>query len=389
MSGKSSLAKYERDLKSSLFSLLQKQGFRLGEDQLVKEKSYSKKQVRQRHAYSRNERLLEESKLVEKWLPRVSKYFASGSDIDLKRVDPYPVVISESDDEFAALFRIASLWWSIPVSKGFGRRFRILIFDRSNDKLIGLLALTDPVFNLRTRDSWVGWNVKTREKMLAHVMDACVLGAVPPYNEILGAKLVALIASSNFVRDVFRKRYKKSESVILGREFDGRLAMVTATSALGVSSIYNRLSFDGVSLFNHVGFTEGYGHFHLANGTYEKLREYLRMIDNDEVERYKFGSGPNYRIRIVRTALENLGLSGHLLRHGIKRAVYLSPLAANTPEFLRGETKRLRWFDRPLGDVVDHWKTRWMLPRAERDQSYLNFDKKQWKRILKPREDEF
>ena len=119
------------------------------------------------------------------------------------------------DEEFAALFRIATLWWSVPVSRGYGRRFRVLVFDRSNDKLLGLFALADPVFNLRTRDAWVGWDVRTRERMLAHVMDAYVLGSVPPYNQLLGAKLVALLAASDFSRSVFARRYKKTTSVIL------------------------------------------------------------------------------------------------------------------------------------------------------------------------------
>jgi len=37
------------------------------------------------------------------------------------------------------------------VSRGYGRQ-RFLIWDQSNEKLIGLIALGDPVFNLRVRD---------------------------------------------------------------------------------------------------------------------------------------------------------------------------------------------------------------------------------------------
>ncbi len=33
---------------------------------------------------------------------------------------------------------------------------RYLVYDRNNDKLIGIFALTDPVFNLRVRDAWIG-----------------------------------------------------------------------------------------------------------------------------------------------------------------------------------------------------------------------------------------
>jgi hypothetical protein len=325
--------------------------------------------------------LTEERPFIEKWFPRLSKYLASGSEVEPSQISPYPVLVQDSE-ELAALFRLATLWWSVPVSHGYGRRFRILIFDRSNNKLLGLLGLTDPVFNLRTRDNWIGWDVRTREKRLAHVMDAFVLGSVPPYNQLLGAKFVALVAASDFVRKVVRERYGKARSVILQREFDGRLALVTATSALGRSSIYNRLRHNGVQVFQPVGFTEGFGHFHLANGTFEKLRQYMKACRDPEIGRYRFGTGPNYRIRVARRALEHLGLPAELLRHGVKRAVYVAPLAANTAAFLRGEAARLRWYDRPLEEVVASWRERWLLPRASRDCSYQTFRSESWEQIL-------
>ncbi len=198
----------------------------------------------------------------------------------------------------------------------------------------------------------VGWDVRTREANLAHVMDANVLGAVPPYNHLLGAKLVGLLAASNFVRDVFRQRYRQSPAIITERNFDERLALVTVTSALGPSSIYNRLCFNGVNVFAPIGFTEGYGHFHLANGTYESLRNYLRAMGDPVVEQCKFGNGPNYRFRVVRRALEHLDLPPGLLCHGVKRGVYVAPLASNTAAFLRGESHRLQWYDRSFESVM-------------------------------------
>lgn len=372
---------FRRKLRAELLALVEKQGFKIGPDHLLTQRSYGKKRIRAIHSLSREERLAEERPFVEKWFPRLSKYLASGSEVDPSQINPYPVLV-QKNEELAALFRLATLWWSVPVSHGYGRRFRILIFDKWNNKLIGLLGLTDPVFNLRTRDNWIGWNVRTREKRLAHVMDAFVLGAVPPYNQLLGAKLVALLAASDFVRKIVKTRYGKAKSVILQRKFDGRLAMVTATSALGRSSIYNRLRHNEVEVFQPVGFTEGYGHFHLANGTFEKLRQYMKACRDREIGRYRFGSGPNYRMRVARKALEHLGLPPDMLRHGVKRAVYVAPLAANAAAFLRGEAKRLRWYDRPLGDIVAHWRERWLLPRASRDSSYQAFRSETWKKIL-------
>lgn len=375
------ISKGGRELRSSLLVLLKKQGFRLNGDHTVRQLSYQKDQVRAIHSYSRVGRLTEEGSFIRLWFPRLSHYFASGSEIDPAVIQPDPVLIDGSE-ELSALFRMACLWWSVPVSRGFGRRIRALVFDRSNGKLFGLLGLTDPVFNLNTRDSWIGWNARDREKRLCHVMDAYVLGAIPPYNRLLGAKFMGLLAASDFVRKVFEQRYGNVRSVILKRKLDGRLAMVTATSALGTSSIYNRLRYQGVTVFSLLGFTEGYGHFHLANGTFEKMREYLRSLGDQEITKYQFGSGPNYRIRVIRRALNYLGLPGDIVRHGVKRGVYVAPLAANAVGFLRGEAKRLQWHHRPIEPIVKYWRERWMLPRAVRDSSFREFRQEEWRNIL-------
>jgi hypothetical protein len=375
------LSRAAKNLRLQLLRLLREQGFKLGEDYQPQISGESKRSVRAVHRHFRQDRLQEEAKFCNEWFPKISKYFASGSDVNPALVDPYPVLV-EDNEELAALFRIAALWWSIPVSKGYGRRFRVLIFDRSNGKLFGLLALADPVFNLRTRDSWIGWGVRTREQMLAHVMDAYVLGSVPPYNRLLGAKFVSLLAASDFTRNVFARRYKSKKSIILGKEFDGRLALVTTTSALGTSSILNRLRFNDISVFEPLGFTEGFGHFHLANGTFEKIRTHLESCGDDATRQYKFGSGPNYRMRVVRRALERLHLPANLLRHGVRRGVYVAPLARNTVEFLNGKASRLQWHRRPLSDIVSFWRERWLLPRAIRDLSYRDFDAASWPDIL-------
>jgi hypothetical protein len=76
---------------------------------------------------SREERSIQSGLLFKSGF-LMSKYFASGRR-GSPSIDPVPMVV-ENDEEMAALFRVACLWWSIPVSRGFGRRFRVLVFDR-------------------------------------------------------------------------------------------------------------------------------------------------------------------------------------------------------------------------------------------------------------------
>ncbi len=69
---------------------------------------------------------------------------------------------------------------------------RFLVVDGiSDDKVIGLIGLADPVYVLASRDSAIGWNREWRKERLFSVMDAFVLGAVPPYNALCGGKLAS------------------------------------------------------------------------------------------------------------------------------------------------------------------------------------------------------
>ena len=72
-------------------------------------------------------------------------------------------------------------------------------------------------------------------------MDAYVVDAVPPYADLLGGKLVASLIASKEVGNKFQERYGGREGIISGKHKQARLTLVTVTSALGRSSVYNRL----------------------------------------------------------------------------------------------------------------------------------------------------
>jgi hypothetical protein len=66
----------------------------------------------------------------------------------------------------------------------------------------------------------------------------------------------------------------------------------------------------------------------------------------------------------------------------VRRGVYVAPLARNTAAFLNGQESRLQWHRRPLEDIVQTWRHRWLLPRAERDLSYREFQADAWFEII-------
>ena len=169
---------------------------------------------------------------MERCWSKFNRYFASGRDISPTQIKPRLEVVHgvpwQSD-----LFKLASLTWSVPVSNGYGRRLRFLVWDDSNGKLLGLIALTDPVFNLSARDAEIGWSAADRRQRLIHTMDAHVLGAVPPYNQLLCGKLLACLVRSVEIRDLFRAKYGATEGIISGEKKNARLLAITTSSSLG------------------------------------------------------------------------------------------------------------------------------------------------------------
>ncbi|MBE3576902.1 MAG: DUF4338 domain-containing protein [Limnochordales bacterium] len=314
---------------------------------------------------------------LERHSERLLEHIASGFEVEPERMSP--VVIPVATERDSMLFRFASLSWSVPVSSGYGRRLRFLVLDQHNEKLIGILGLCDPVFNLACRDRWIGWEVRQKEERLRSVMNAYVLGAVPPYSFLLGGKLVALLALSNEVRAEFRRRYRGQESVIKGRPHDGVLALITVTSALGRSSLYNRLKARGRTYYFRLGETAGWGHHHLSyNGLWEGLHALLEEAEDPLLKKHRYGCGPNWKFRLVRRALELLGLPEDVLRHELKREVYAAPLGDNALAFLRGEADRLEEYDWPTEHLFWIFRERWLLSRARRTDAWRRFRREEF-----------
>jgi hypothetical protein len=323
--------------------------------------------IRADHADHRRDRARAESDFVSQNLERLLPSFANADDVRVDKISP-KIELVHSDSDASHLFRLATLLWSVPVSRGYGRRLRFLVRDVQNDKLIGIMALGDPVFNLRARDEWIGWDVRAREKRLCNVMDAYVLGAVPPYSHLIGGKLVAALVASREIHQLFAERYGNREGIISQENRRARLALITTTSSLGRSSIYNRLKIGGRQLFQPIGFTGGWGHYHLDTELFQKMRRLLELVGHEYADGYKYGSGPNWKMRVIRGALEEIGVDHDVLRHGIKREVFAVPLARNAQAFLRGDHCRIsRWETHSASDIAEFCVNRWLLPRFQRD----------------------
>lgn len=353
---------------------LRQQGFRLTNEGLRISDHRDKNFLRQLHSAAVRHRVEQRSALRSKEPVLVSR-IAAGTEVDPFRVSPRLIEVQpKSQDEL--LFRYAALHWSVPVSSGYGRRLRFLAVDRHNDKLIGIIGLGDPVFGLAARDHWVGWTNEQRRSRLRHVLDAYVLGAVPPYSSLLGGKLMAMLATSKEVQHAFKRKYDERTALISGLGGDASVAMITTTSALGRSSMYNRLRFHDRLLFEPVGYTSGSGEFHFANGLYEDLLAFARATCTPTAKNGSWGIGFRNRREVVRNALRGLGLPLALNYHGVQRQVYVAPLAINTRPFLQGKEDVLDGYCEDAGSLFGYFRERWLIPRAQRTQAYRDFDPK-------------
>ncbi|WP_094194298.1 Druantia anti-phage system protein DruA [Bradyrhizobium viridifuturi] len=372
----------EAVLKRKVRAHLRKLGFDKSSDGSLCPPSSSKETVRSLHSDQRKTGLKAHRAFISNTFPRLKKYLAEGNDIDPAKLLPELELI-EAETWQSELFRLASLSWSVPVSNGFGRRLRYLVWDRGNDKLMGIIAIGDPVFNLKARDDLFAWTVKDRGKRLVNILDAYVLGAVPPYNMLLGGKLVSCLVRSREVRDDFKERYGDTRGIISRKKKKAQLVVVTTSSSLGRSSVYNRLKLGKQEYFRSIGFTQGWGHFHVPDALFTELRDYLRKRKHKYVDGHGFGEGPNWRLRTIRAAFDALGFKADLLKHGIGREIFVCELAHNAGRILRGEAVRANYQGlQSVAEIGLLARDRWIIPRALRRPEFRDWTHDHFKALL-------
>ena len=227
-----------------------------------------------------------------------------------------------------------------------------------------------------------------KKRRIAGLMDITTCGAIPPYNEILGGKLVSFLMGSPQVISEYRERYKDQESVIASR-MKGEpvtrrpdLVLLSTTSLYAVgSSQYNRLdapTANGNLEYEHIGESSGHGHIHISQRTFATLVELLGELAkrDPDIERpsNRFGNGVNYRMRTIKAALSQIGLQP-LHQHEQPRLIYLVPLAKNWREYLTGKDDAPEYVYADTEDdpgpetqaLIDFWKLRWFYKRAQKD----------------------
>lgn len=330
---------------------------------IVPPDSYDKETIKEAMSIKRDEIIFKNRKWIDQHIDLARKNLANGYDALRSTIKPI-IEVCETQKQHD-LFRIFRYYWSSPYSEYVGRRIKLIIRDGAlpNKPVIGIAALGSPIIHIPERDEFIGWDVAMRTKNLIYAMDAYVIGALPPYNYLLGGKLVSYILASKEVREIYRKKYKDKVTLIDKRKAN-QLVGIFTTSLYGKSSQYNRLKYKNELLYKPIGETKGFGTLHLSEETIEKMQEYLKsekiFITN------KFGDGPSWTMRVIHKAGEMLGFDPHLLlKHSFKRNIYFIPLGQNWKAFLNGQSKKPLYYNYSKDELVQFWKERWLENRKQ------------------------
>lgn len=349
------------ELRQLVFEELESLGFFFDEQgELIPPKS-DKNAIKLLHKPAKEIKLREGQDWIRRKLPRYRNYFADGQNISPKLVKP--ILIEVKENWQSDLFRLARYYWSLPYSFGFGRRLRFLLLDENNNKLIGIFGLQSPPISFPARDNLFDYPEGSKTELANQTMDIFTLGAIPPYTRLLGGKLVALAVSSNEVRESYYAKYSGRKTEMEERVIPAHLVALTTTSAFGRSSIYNRLKYNDLLIAESLGYTNGYGNFHLQR-LYPVFKEYL-VAENISVQG-GYGTGPKRTWQLIRRTLDKIGISEDILRHGVKREAFLFRLIDNLEDYLEGRTETPVYRDLPFSKLANFWKERWLIGRSER-----------------------
>lgn len=362
----------KKELYTALLESLLEQGFHLNGH--VSPSSLRKTDFKKIQGHSRREQISLQKNFIINNYNTVEKYLINGNKINPENIELEIRIVEEGTID-NILYRWWNLvWWSVPYQKAYGRQMRFLLWDKIHNAPFGIIGLQSPILRMAVRDEHLNIPKDSLDYIINKSMQAQRLGALPPYNKIMGGKMVALAVTANEVREAYSKKYKGVTTILEERIIEPQLLFVTTTSAFGKSSIYNRLKYKGELVAESLGYTKGSGSFHITEELYSEMLIFLkrRKIDVNTT----FGFGPSRKVRLIDQAFSLLGLKEYHY-HNIQREFFLFSVAKNLKNVIEKGVRPI-YHQRKLCDLTDFWKERWAIPRSQRDQDWRNFDARQF-----------
>ena len=229
-----------------------------------------------------------------------------------------------------------------------------------------------------------------QQAIAENVMEIITCGAVSPYQQVLGGKLVAMLMTSPQVVSDVRKRFSGRVSLIASGMAGSAMVRTPMLSLLTTSSLYafgsaqyNRIRIpsavggedaSGDIRYWRVGSTESFGTVQFASDTTETLTAAARLANSKRrLVNNLFGEGMSPKLRSLRLGLDALGLApDEYLRHHSPRLLYAVPLVSNADDVMLGLSRGPRYILPVSGGsattaaISRYWFGRWVMPRLDR-----------------------
>lgn len=236
------------------------------------------------------------------------------------------------------------------------------------------------------------------------IADLMVCGAVAPYNELLGGKLVAALSVSPEVIEQYKRRYGFAASLIASSMSGRRIVRRADLVFVGTTSIYGTRpsQYDRISIpceliggragevlrYKYLANTKGMGSFQFGPTTKQAIEKYVEAQENSKRRvNNVFGEGANPKIRALRDGLVMLGFSEDLMTHGLEKCAYGVSLVSNLRDYLLGIAKRPKYIIKggrgieASRAIAGWWTSRWVKARLQRPDV---FEKIQQHTLIKP-----
>lgn len=226
---------------------------------------------------------------------------------------------------------------SCKYTKHPGIHIKILVRDKETQKYVGILSLSSDIFNLESRDKYIGWNNTNKlDGKLQNIINVSTCIGIPPFsfNYNIG-KLLIMLVFSNEVNNYIYHKYNK------------KIAGIITLSLYGKSIQYDR-----VKELKFIGYSKGYGTVEIPDIIYEILTKYCNSNNIEYKSSNKFYS--------ISNILRKLNISSNLVYHSIERGIYFGYTGTNANKFLVGINNNFKQdYLNSLTNIYDYWKNRW------------------------------
>ena len=236
---------------------------------------------------------------------------------------------------------------SAEYSSGVGRSLKYYIIDRNSKKLLGLIELSSDFGSLGSRDKHINWTHENRfndgKLNNTAILSTCV--SVQPFgHNVLGGKLMALLACSDVVRKDWKTKY--------GDELLG----ITTTSLFGNN---NPTMYDSMKvIWKRLDKTNGDVIPNLPMELFKHIKNILKKCFPKELKQAESKTTPKQKV--LNLILDKYSIPRKDCTHGYERGVYFSEFFQETKQILCG-------FDVPpiltprykssVNDLFQYWLT--------------------------------